>query len=145
LYISYGLPILIGLINPSGFIHGPFNLHIFSRPVALIACLWIGFITIIFCLPQLNPVNSQTLNYTPVCVGIIGLWCVVSWVLWARKWFQGPIRQIEAEVAGIDVDVPGVLEEAEAQGKVPHLGSEGGVSGEKSLLAEMAQARNVKS
>ena len=65
LYISYGLPILIGLINPSGFIHGPFNLRAFSRPVALIACLWIGFITIIFCLPQLNPVNSQTLNIFP--------------------------------------------------------------------------------
>ena len=144
LYISYGLPILIGLLNPAGFVHGPFNLRAFSRPVALVACMWIGFITIIFCLPQLNPVNSQTLNYTPVCVGIIGLWCILSWVLWARKWFQGPIRQIEAEVAGVSVDAPGALEEAEAQGKVPHLGSEGVGHGEKSLLAEMAQAHNVK-
>ena len=142
LYISYGLPILIGVINPSGFIHGPFNLRAFSRPVAVVACLWIGFITIIFCLPQVNPVNSQTLNYTPVCVGIIGLWCMLSWFLWARKWFQGPIRQIEAEVAGINVDAPGALEEAEAQGKVLHLGTEGVGHGEKSLLAEMAQAHN---
>jgi amino acid transporter len=144
LYISYGLPILIGLINPSDFIHGPFNLRAFSRPVALIACMWIGFITIIFCLPQINPVNSQTLNYTPVCVGIIGLWCMTSWVFWARKWFQGPVRQIEAEVAGINVDTPGALEEAEAQGKVPHIGSESTNNGEKSLLAEMAQAHNAK-
>ena len=37
-----------------------------------------------------------------------------------------------------------MLEEAEAQGKVPHLGSDGGVSGEKSLLEEMAEAHNVK-
>jgi len=65
LYISYGLPIFIGLIYPRGFIHGPFNLGAASRPVALIACLWVVFITVIFCLPQLNPVNSQTLNYTP--------------------------------------------------------------------------------
>ena len=99
LYISYGIPILIGLLNPSGFIHGPFNLKVASRPVALVACLWILFITIIFCLPQENPVNSQTLNYTPVCVGIILLWCLASWFLWARKWFVGPIRQIEQEIA----------------------------------------------
>lgn len=43
--------------------------------------------------------NSQTLNYTPVCVGIILLWCLASWFLWARKWFVGPIRQIEQEIA----------------------------------------------
>ncbi len=91
LYISYGLPILIGLLNPQGFVHGPFNLGWASRPVALVAVLSIGFITIIFCLPQLNPVNSQTLNYTPVAVGIIGFWCVASWFLWARKWFVGKL------------------------------------------------------
>ena len=144
LYISYCLPIFIGLVNPSGFIHGPFNLRAFSRPVALVACMWVGFITVIFCLPQINPVNSQTLNYTPVCVGIIGLWCMVSWIFWARKWFRGPIRQIEAEVAGINVDTPGVLEEAETQVKVPHIGSEDTSNGEKSLLTEIAQAHNAK-
>ena len=89
LYISYGLPIFIGLVNPQGFIHGPFNLKWASRPVAIVACLYIAFISIIFCLPQLNPVNSQTLNYTPVAVGIILFWCIGSWLLWARKWFVG--------------------------------------------------------
>lgn len=49
LYISYGTPILIGLLYPSNFKKGPFNLGVFSRPVALVACLWIGFITVIFC------------------------------------------------------------------------------------------------
>lgn len=62
LYISYGIPILIGLINPGGFVHGPFRLGVFSKPVAIIACLWIGFMTIVFCLPNANPVNSQTLS-----------------------------------------------------------------------------------
>jgi len=99
LYISYGIPILIGMLNPSGFIHGPFDLKFTSRPVAFVAVGWIMFITIIFCLPQLNPVDSQTLNYTPVCVGIILFWCIASWFLWARKWFVGPIRQIEEEMA----------------------------------------------
>lgn len=97
---------------------GPFNLRGFSRPVALIACLWIGFITIIFCLPNLNPVTSQTLNYTPVAVGIVCVWTFGSWILWARRWFKGPIRQIQAEVLGINIDDPGAMEEAEARGKL---------------------------
>jgi amino acid transporter len=136
LYISYGLPILIGMINPGGFIHGPFTLGKFSRPIALVACLWTGFITIIFCLPALNPVNSQTLNYTPVAVGIIAVWCLLSWFLWARRWFHGPIRQIEAEAAGVDGDDPAALDAAEKSGRLPRLG---GAGGEKSILAEMAQ------
>ncbi|EMC95044.1 hypothetical protein BAUCODRAFT_73125 [Baudoinia panamericana UAMH 10762] len=90
LYISYGLPILIGLLYPRNFKKGPFNLGAFSRPVALVACLWIGFITIIFCLPNVNPVTSQTLNYTPVAVGIVALWAFGTWFLSARKWFTGP-------------------------------------------------------
>ncbi|KAI9794405.1 MAG: hypothetical protein M1816_005474 [Peltula sp. TS41687] len=103
LYISYGLPVLIGMLNPAGFDHGPFNLRAFSRPVALVACLWIAFITIVFCLPQQNPVNSQTLNYTPVAVGIIAIWCLASWLVWARKWFTGPRRQVEvAEQDGVN-------------------------------------------
>ena len=39
-------------------------------------------------------------------------------MLWARRWFTGPIRQIEAERRGIDIDAPGELERAEADGKL---------------------------
>lgn len=113
------MPILIGLIWPSHFKKGPFNLGAFSRPVALIACLWIGFIVIIFCLPNVNPVTSQTLNYTPVAVGIVAVWTFGTWFISARKWFTGPIRQIQAEQAGIDIDEPGALERAEQEGKLP--------------------------
>ena len=113
------MPILIGLIYHENFKKGPFNLKAFSRPVALIACLWIGFITVIFCLPNMNPVTSQTLNYTPVAVGIVSVWTFGTWFLWARRWFTGPIRQIEAEQLGIHIDEPGALEQAEAEGKVP--------------------------
>ncbi|KAL9589088.1 MAG: hypothetical protein Q9203_002117 [Teloschistes exilis] len=117
LYISYGLPILVGLIWPSNFKKGPFNLRLASRWIALVAVLWIGFISIVFCLPTQNPVDSQTLNYTPVAVGIVALWSFGSWFLWARRWFTGPIRQIEAERMGIDLEEPGALEKAEAEGK----------------------------
>ena len=113
LYISYGLPILIGLIYNDSFEKGPFNLRWASRPVALVACLYITFITIVFCLPELNPVTSQTLNYTPVAVGIVAAWAFGSWFLWARRWFTGPIRQIEEERMGIPIGDPAQMVRAE--------------------------------
>lgn len=118
LYISYGIPILIGLIYHRNFQKGPFNLQVASRPVALIAVLWICFISIIFCLPTANPVSDQTLNYTPVAVGIVAAYAFGSWFLWARTWFKGPIRQIQAETLGVNLEEPGALERAEAEGKL---------------------------
>ena len=115
LYISYGIPILIGAIYPRTYRKGPFNLGLASRPVAFLGVGWIGFITVVFCLPTANPVTSQTVNYTVAAVGIIALWVAASWLLWARRWFTGPVRQIEAERRGVDITEPGALEEAEAQ------------------------------
>ncbi len=51
-------------------------------------------------------------------MGIIAIFSLGSWVLWARHWFVGPIREIEAERRGIDIDEPGALERAEAEGKL---------------------------
>ena len=49
-------------------------------------------------------------------MGIVALWAFGSWFLWARRWFIGPIREIEAERLGVDINQPGALEEAEARG-----------------------------
>ncbi|KAK3326886.1 amino acid/polyamine transporter I [Apodospora peruviana] len=119
LYISYGLPILIGLVWQPAFVamKGPFNLGVFSRPIAAIACGWIGFITVVFCLPTANPVTSQTLNYSVVAVGIIGIFAIGAWVVWAHKWFTGPAEEVaEAMRLGVDPTEPGALEEREKKG-----------------------------
>lgn len=116
LYISYGLPILMGLIWHKKFVSmkGPFNLGVLSRPIAAGACAWIVTITVVFCLPTSNPVTSQTLNYTVVAVGIIGIGSILSWVLWAHRWFTGPAQEVmEAIRLGVDATEPGALETAE--------------------------------
>jgi len=121
LYISYGIPILIGLIYSKEFNarKGPFNLGIFSRPIAFTAVAWICFITIIFCLPTTNPVTSTTLNYTVVAVGIIAVGSLGTWFLWAHRWFVGPVKEIEeAQELGVNPEEPGALEAAEAELKL---------------------------
>ena len=95
---------------------GPFNLHGLSRPIAAVACLWISFITVIFCLPTANPVTSQTFNYTAVAVGILTIFAVGSWVVWAHRWFTGPSAEVaEAMRLGVDITEPGALEDREKQ------------------------------
>lgn len=140
LYLSYGLPILIGLAWPRNLaaIRGPFDLGRGpSRAVAAAACAWIACITVVFCLPEADPVTSQTLNYTAVAVGIIAVGAVGSWVLWARRWFVGPAEEAaEAMRLGVDPAEPGALErkEAEAEAVGAEKGAEKGaganVSGE---------------
>ncbi|KAL8839753.1 MAG: hypothetical protein Q9170_001624 [Blastenia crenularia] len=92
LYISYGIPIAMTLAYPCNFRRGPFKLGRASKLIAVVACLWISFLTIVFCLPTINPVTSQTLNYTPVALGIVGFGAFGSWYLWARHWFTGRCR-----------------------------------------------------
>ena len=92
LYISYGIPVVMTLIFPANFKRGPFHLGRYSKVFAVVACSWIVFITVIFCLPTVNPVTTQSLNYTPVAVGIVTLFALGSWFLWARHWFTGRCR-----------------------------------------------------
>jgi hypothetical protein len=51
---------------------------------------WVVFITVLFMLPQVSPVEASTFNYTPLAVlvvlGFAGIWWLVS----ARNWFTGP-------------------------------------------------------
>ncbi|KAG7006864.1 monooxygenase [Physcia stellaris] len=92
LYISYGIPIAMTFCNPRNFKRGPFRLGRASKPIAMIACAWIAFTTVVFCLPTVNPVTQQSFNYTPVAVGIVGVFAFGSWFAWARFWFTGRCR-----------------------------------------------------
>jgi hypothetical protein len=79
------------------------------------------FITIVFCLPNANPVTSQTLNYTPVAVGIVLFFVFGSWFISARKWFTGPVRQIELERLGVNVADPAAVAKAEQEGIIDSI------------------------
>ncbi|KAJ3561020.1 hypothetical protein NP233_g10456 [Leucocoprinus birnbaumii] len=97
LYISYGIPIALRVVYRDRFQRGPFHLGKFSYVVAVGAITWIAFISIVFILPQINPVNSQTLNYAIVAVAIVVVYSTGFWLISARKWFTGPVKQIEEE------------------------------------------------
>ncbi|KAI1110290.1 amino acid/polyamine transporter I [Nemania sp. NC0429] len=120
LYISYGIPILLGLVWHREFaaMKGPFNLGpTLSRAVAFVAVAWILAITVFFVLPTANPVSSQTLNYTVVAVGIIAVGATAAWLAWARTWFTGPAAEVtEAMRLGVDLLEPRVEENESEKG-----------------------------
>lgn len=102
LYISYGLPILLSVIWNERFLKGPFRLNQFSMPIRIASCLWIMIITVFFCLPTTTPMTRETLNYTPVVLGVLIAWIILSWIFWGRQAFTGPINDCAAVVPDAD-------------------------------------------
>ena len=108
LYVSYAIPIFLRLYYRKKFVPGPFYLDkvlgkegnesgILGEVMAGIAVAWILVISVVFILPQLNPVGRETLNYAIVAVGIVIAYSMGFWFLSARKWYEGPVKQIRGE------------------------------------------------
>ncbi|KAG0583556.1 hypothetical protein M758_3G147700 [Ceratodon purpureus] len=99
LYISYALPTLFRITAARRtFEPGPVTLgpRWVSLTIGWVAVVWVGIITVLFSLPVAYPVTKQTLNYTPVAVGGLFVLVVVSWVVYAHKWFQGPHSNLDS-------------------------------------------------
>ena len=110
LYIAYVIPIFLRLREGDAWEAGEWNLGRWYKPVGIVACLWVAFISILFIMPVTPtgvPWNSAftwlSFNYAPVAVGgtllLVGGW----WFISARKWFTGPVVQgTEEELARIE-------------------------------------------
>jgi amino acid transporter len=110
LYIAFLLPIILRLRAGESFERGAWHLGKHYKWIDWIAILWIVFICVVFVLPTYQggiPFKAGfswlIFNYTPLMVGgaflLFGGWYVLS----ARKWFKGPIRQgTDDELAQIE-------------------------------------------
>jgi hypothetical protein len=102
LYIAYILPIFLRLRKGDDFDPGPWSLGRWYKPLNVIAIIWVVFICILFIMPLTDaavPWNSafdyKSFNYAPVAVGVVALAVTAWWHLSAKKWFKGPIRNID--------------------------------------------------
>ena len=106
---SYLIPIVARqTVGRKTFVPAKWNLGKLSMPLAIIATLYILFLFSVLLLPQLYPVDSETLNYAPICIGIISIVSLVGWFFprWgAMYWFKGPVKTItEQELRGARVE-----------------------------------------
>lgn len=87
LYIAYVIPTLLRLRKGDAFDRGPWHLGRWSRPIGILAVAWVGFITVLFMLPQVSPVTVDTFNYAPVAVLVVLGFAAIWWLASARHWF----------------------------------------------------------
>ncbi|WP_260867308.1 amino acid permease [Streptomyces sp. SAJ15] len=76
---SYVIPVYLRLRHPHRFAPGPWTLGRWSRVVGWIAVCWVGFATVLFCLPQVSPVTAASMNYASVALAVALLLATVWW------------------------------------------------------------------
>lgn len=95
---GYAVPIFARLVMAEEkFKPGPFYLGKARRPVCLVAFLWICYTCSAFLLPTLYPIKWDNFNYAPVALGVSLTLIMLWWILDARKWFTGPVRNIDKQ------------------------------------------------
>jgi len=95
---GYAVPIFARLVmDEKNFKPGPFYLGRARRPIYLVAFLWICYTCSAFLLPTLYPIQWKTFNYAPIAIGIFLTLIMLWWAFDARKWFKGPVRNIDLQ------------------------------------------------
>jgi amino acid permease (GABA permease) len=108
LYIAYVTPTFLRLRQGANFKRGPWHLGRWSKPVGIIAVIWVVIITILFMLPQVGPITATTFNYSVVAVLVVIGFAGIYWLVSARKWFTGPrVQGTAEELAAIEQELAG--------------------------------------
>jgi amino acid transporter len=104
LYIAFALPIILRIRAGARFEGGAWSLGHHYRWIAPVAVAWIAIVCILFLLP-VSPkgipgaadFDWNVVNYAPLTVGgalvLFGGWYLLS----ARHWFTGPVREAGTE------------------------------------------------
>ncbi len=117
LYIAFGLPILLRLLKGDDFEPGAWSLGKHYKWIGWISVVWIAIITILFLAPVTpagvpgnEDFNWEVVNYAPLTVGgaliLFGGWYLLS----AKNWFTGPVRE-----AGSDEELASIEEQLAAE------------------------------
>jgi len=110
-WLAFLIPIMLRVRMGDRFVPGPWTLGRKYKVLGWIASIEIIVICLYFIMPIAPagvPFSKDFswvwVNYAPIAVGgtilLVGLW----WVISARRWFTGPIRQIEVPTQAAAVD-----------------------------------------
>lgn len=112
LYTSYATPIFLRITSGRDkFVPGRFTLGRWIVPIGAIAVAWVTFINIVLMFPTVQPTTASNMSesytefpspirnpchpdYAVVIIMVVFIYAALSWVLSARKWFTGPIRNL---------------------------------------------------
>ena len=109
LYLCFAVPIYLRWRMGDEFKVGRWNLrghHKWMAPVAMIEIIVTSIIamfpTSIGGVPLAASFEWKYVNYTPLLVGGVLILLYIYWHVSVKKWFTGPIKQVELPKAGAD-------------------------------------------
>ncbi|PCH40437.1 APC amino acid permease [Wolfiporia cocos MD-104 SS10] len=106
MYVSYTTPIFLRITSGRHkLIPGPFSLGKWFIPVGAVAVIWVVFIVVLLCFPTSQTADSQNMNYAVVIIMAVFIFASASWVLSARKWFVGPLPNIDERSMVMSMEV----------------------------------------
>jgi amino acid permease (GABA permease) len=91
LYLAYIIPVYLRLRQGGNFQRGPWHLGRWSAPVGWFAVAWVTFMSVMFLLPQVNPITRHNFNYAPIALGVVLVGAAVWWFATARGTYTGPV------------------------------------------------------
>jgi amino acid transporter len=117
LYIAFALPIILRIKAGDSFQHGAWSLGDHYKWIAPVSVVWIALVCVLFLMP-LSPkgipgaedFSWESVNYAPITVFgalvLFGGWFLLS----ARNWFTGPVRE-----AGTEEELRSIEEQLDAE------------------------------
>jgi amino acid transporter len=111
LYIAFALPVILRIRAGKRFEHGAWSLGKHYKWISPIAVAWMAFVCVLFLLP-VSPngipgaaeFDWEVVNYAPLTVGgavlLFGGWYVLS----AKRWFRGPVREAGSDQQLADIE-----------------------------------------
>lgn len=151
--ISYGIPILLKLMNastlssqlfrsqPIPFPTTKMSLGVWSDICGVLSILWLFVTSIFFFFPTEYPVTPINMNWVVVVIAAIFLFGTIYWLYTAKHTFTGPKRQVEGEedeTHGSDE-----VEEVVITRQVELTEQEAGVSGSKKALKSSKSSKST--
>ena len=106
LYVAYVAPVFLRLRAGDKFQAGPWTLGKWSKPIGIVATIWVAFIFILFMLPQAFPITISSFNYTPVVFLVVLGGATIWYYGSAKQWFKGPkVQGSPEELRAIEQDL----------------------------------------
>jgi len=98
LYTSYVTPIFLRItFGRDKLVPGSFTLGRWFLPIGAIAVAWVTFINVLLVFPTVRPTTAKNMNYAVVIIMSVFIYAALSWLVSARKWFTGPVRNLSKE------------------------------------------------
>ena len=87
---GYGIPLLCRIIwVRNDMPKGPFHLGKYGVPLNIVSVIWIAFFSIILCIPTVNPVTPETMNYSSLMIGGVLIFSMFFWFISGRHNYKG--------------------------------------------------------